>query len=281
MLVYNMHTDSCFLTGKSHQVCQDYALSGTKKDVPYAIVADGCSSSPNTDIGARLVSHALTQKLPISDKLRHREITPDIIQVIETARNATSLLGLPIECLDSTLLHCEFIWSKLNSAPCDSPRMSENCEYLSCMVIGDGIIAARLRSGGIEAWRIECKNNSPEYLSYMLDDNRHARFISQFGVDKTVIRRAVDKSLHEMPKADFAYRIWFSDAYDIVALMSDGIATFDGMDWGEVVDNLMDFKNVTGSFVQRRMKRFVKECQEKGIHHYDDVAMAAIYTGDK
>jgi len=43
-----------YRTGKSrHKSCEDYTLSGSDP-MPYLIVCDGCSSSPQTDIGAML-----------------------------------------------------------------------------------------------------------------------------------------------------------------------------------------------------------------------------------
>jgi hypothetical protein len=51
-----MKADSYFEIGSTHQVCQDYALAYASDDFAYAIMSDGCTSSLNTDIGARLVS---------------------------------------------------------------------------------------------------------------------------------------------------------------------------------------------------------------------------------
>ena len=50
-------TDAFFSIGKTHMVCQDYARSGTTRaGHPYAIVCDGCSSSPDTDLGSRFLA---------------------------------------------------------------------------------------------------------------------------------------------------------------------------------------------------------------------------------
>src|SRR5437868_4207156 len=52
-----MNSDCAFQIGAAHTVCQDYAVAHS--GVPaYAILADGCSSSPDTDIGARLLVKA-------------------------------------------------------------------------------------------------------------------------------------------------------------------------------------------------------------------------------
>ena len=51
-----MKADAYFEIGATHLVCQDYALAFANNEYAYAIVSDGCTSSPNTDIGARLIS---------------------------------------------------------------------------------------------------------------------------------------------------------------------------------------------------------------------------------
>ncbi len=53
-----MNTDCFYSIGHSHKVCEDYALSGTIGDtLAYAVVCDGCSSSKQVDVGARLLAH--------------------------------------------------------------------------------------------------------------------------------------------------------------------------------------------------------------------------------
>ena len=46
-----MTSDSFFAIGKAHTVCEDYARDGKIPDTErvFAIVSDGCSSSPDTD----------------------------------------------------------------------------------------------------------------------------------------------------------------------------------------------------------------------------------------
>ena len=46
-----VYSDSYFKIGKTHLICQDYALHSEG----HISLSDGCSSSPNTDIGSRLL----------------------------------------------------------------------------------------------------------------------------------------------------------------------------------------------------------------------------------
>jgi hypothetical protein len=61
-------TDSYFEIGNTHEVCQDYALSGKLNDnLYYAIITDGCSQSHKecgeVDLGARVVAYAARDAL--------------------------------------------------------------------------------------------------------------------------------------------------------------------------------------------------------------------------
>jgi hypothetical protein len=77
-------------------------------------------------------------------------------------------------------------------------------------------------------------------------------------------------------------REWFwnyeatADISDI-ALFSDGVTQVDGMDWRDVVAELLSFKSTEGDFVKRRMNRFLKDCQKHGKGPVDDISMACIH----
>ena len=64
-----MNADSAFRMGSTHAVCQDYAVASAWTAAahtdgaappprPYIILSDGCSSTPDTDVGARLLVKA-------------------------------------------------------------------------------------------------------------------------------------------------------------------------------------------------------------------------------
>jgi len=269
-----MHSDAYFVTGTAHPVCQDYAFAGIShcwanpkakllglRDLPYGIVSDGCSSSPNTDIGSRLLVHALVSEMSSFHAKRDDEL---IVRVAAIAHGVTKLLSLPEECLDATLLCC-----------------SESEEGPQVLMVGDGVAAARHKDGEIIAWHIEYDKSAPEYPSYKLNPTRHARFGSEFSPFKKIHKWSSVKGFTTTKITDdfLLYQCLDSNP-EIVAVMSDGVGTFEGMEWHEVVTELMSFKNTKGHFVQRRVKRFLKNCQKNGIAPYDDVSMAAVYLGE-
>jgi hypothetical protein len=186
-------------------------------------------------------------------------------RVIMTASGAGVLLGLPEECLDATLLCC--------SAMKEHPQV---------LVAGDGVIAVRDKSGEITAWLIEYNPSAPEYPSYRLDPLRHEQFRTEFSPFKRAYKwSSVAGHTTTKQTDEFLFQMRFDHGDpEVVAVMSDGVGTFEGMQWHEVVAELMNFKNVKGHFVQRRMKRFLKNCQKDGIAPYDDVSMAAVYLGE-
>ena len=58
-----MTADAYFAIGRTHDVCQDYALASDDVPKTWALVSDGCSSSPASDIGARLLGRAAAHAL--------------------------------------------------------------------------------------------------------------------------------------------------------------------------------------------------------------------------
>ena len=62
-----INTDSIFLQGSDHQVCEDYATDfGSSEKNKRIIVCDGCSGSSMTDVGARLLALETSRALDLS-----------------------------------------------------------------------------------------------------------------------------------------------------------------------------------------------------------------------
>lgn len=284
-----MNTDSAFAIGKRHEVCQDYAQSETDGKWARAWVSDGCSSSPDSDIGSRLVVLAAKQSLRamLETGWDMEWSSPDEVGLMAAQGAAASarMLGLPPEVLDATLL----------SLACDGERV--------CLsAFGDGVMFLRWADGGTKCLDIELTNGYPDYLSYRLDKARRDKYDATWKHTKAakVLRGAwgpkdmvETHQPHELrPHEGYAevHRLAQGDAkLDLAAVMSDGVRSFyrrtesganEPVPLDEVLKDLLDFKLHSGRFVQRRLNRFLKDAAAKGWEHHDDIALAAIHFGE-
>jgi protein phosphatase 2C-like protein len=271
------HADHAFHIGLQHvrsgTCCQDYAISGNSAESTYVIVSDGCSSGGHTDVGARVVAHVTAGRLQRDGSL----VGPSFdASCFETDRRVASSLGLSNEDLLATCVYAKAV-----------PAL----KTIQVRIVGDGVIARRTRGGDIWMARVDWANNTPFYRAYFADGcaqffaaqsgdtpiavTVHHR--SSFGADDTSVSHGIE-AMHSLE-----FRIpevgdpEDPNATTEVAIFSDGVTLVDGMDWRDVVCSLLSFKSTEGSFVKRRMSRFLKDCQAHGKGPIDDIAMAAIH----
>ncbi len=257
-----MNTDSAFWIGSTHRVCQDYAVTGHTEGAAHAILADGCSGSPDTDIGARLLASA-ERFLPAGEG------------AIVAAAACTAHLGLPQTCLDATLL----------TITAADGTFTARCH-------GDGVVAVGRHDGTIEAFVVSFAASYPRYLSYTLDAARLRQWQAQPGNTKTVTRwRLGTGSPPETHPSDRACEEWTGSLADcrFVAVLSDGVQSFtqsvttdtsrttQPVPVGDVLELLLAFKSGLGQFVQRRVRAFHKECAARGWTHADDISLAVVW----
>lgn len=272
-----IHSDSYFYIGKTHDICEDYAIHGGWSTLAYAIVCDGCSSSPKTDIGARhLALCAEDYILNLSKKV----FDPiDGKSIIHAAHKTILTLGLGNErgheALDSTLLVVK----------CSDVSWQTTC-------FGDGMFIMLRDDGRIEVTDIEYPSGAPYYLSYQLDSDRREAYIKEYGL-KRIVREyivgldgEIDSSYESIDKEGETFIITGSTKHQHTILaLSDGISSFQKLSEGRLSDinqqdilrKLVDFKGFKGQFIKRRMKRFLKNCATDGWQHLDDLSMAGVH----
>ena len=273
------HGDAMYVIGSMHTVCEDYARAMSSAGRPYIIVADGCSASPDTDIGARLLAMAAGAYL--NTFTDNAPIEPRSLAL--AARRLASGCGLPQTCLDSTLLLARLL----------PERGGAGTVEVTCF--GDGSVVCRDRaSGALEITTVSFPGGAPYYLSYLLDAGRR-RILFEHGLKKVVRVREVagaDTTLRDLTECEDEGALCTTvcvdvDRVDLVALFSDGVETF--VDRREdrpravpleaVVSELLAFKNYQGRFVERRMRRFLKAARERRWIHEDDLSLAALSIG--
>jgi protein phosphatase 2C-like protein len=263
-----MGADSFFRMGSTHHVCQDYAASGESNGLTYAALSDGCSSSPDTDFGARFLVQAFRNEV---------EWDPSALSLAAAASKMAEAAGLSNSCLDATLLmvimgdmHAE-IWRA-----------------------GDGVVAWRRRDGRCFFNQIAFGQNAPRYLSYQLSPEleRQHRLLSPEVTVRVGVRDAPGSAWSVTSEscpigALSTFECWYIDRqdHDLALVFSDGVESFidaqsKPVPLESVLDELLAIKGLQGQFLSRRCGRFLtKTCVERGWVHSDDLSVAGIYLG--
>ena len=273
-----MHADCAFAIGRGHEVCQDYAVAGEGPGGPYAILADGCSSSPDTDVGARLLVRCLERPFAAMSAFETPSFGALYSASVEEAGAHAAALGLDARSLDATIV---------------AVRVAGERWVASCY--GDGAIAVVGRSGTIEIVEVEYARGCPRYVSYIASPERALAFARCEGNTKLVTRSHVSVdgvvlSKQTTPSAE-PFEVLSGYVRDVVAVCatSDGAravtAPGGGETWrarepvalAECVAELVAFKTARGAFVRRRLRRFLDDCARRGWQLGDDLSVAAIH----
>ncbi len=268
------NADAFFSIGKTHAVCQDYARAWLGEDgSPFAALSDGCSSSPDTDFGARFLVAAAMRLRPLAPLPR----VPAVL--VTEASIAARLMGLHPHCIDATLLVA-------------SRNHHGEPEGLTVSLRGDGVVAARHRNGGTWICTVNHRLGAPTYPSYALNSKRQEGYVETYGLEldyETFRSGAIDNDPAKAGPCDWRFP---AAEWDLVLLMSDGVQSFHrtvatdtsrtrepvGVEF--VVAELLAIKSTAGVFLQRRCKAFLSRfCAENGWEHDDDFSAAAIWVG--
>jgi len=250
-----MQIDAAFVIGDSHTVCQDYASAFTVEDRAYIMVSDGCSSSPYTDIGARILTHQVMACLVEGMRLQSTLFD----EALKRARVVVQHLQLPRSALDCTLLIAE-----------------HDQEVVRVIAIGDGVIAYTNREGDLAGFELTTPSQSPGYLNYWGDEERIHHYRQQ---DQGLVYRALGSDQTQLhPSGLQALSMTLpSTRLTSLALYSDGVSSFPQVSVEEVLTHLGTFPTSQGAFAQRRLRKFTrKTCKKRGWTHQDDLSIAVM-----
>jgi hypothetical protein len=276
-----MNADSTLNIGSTHSLCQDYVIARNgppSNRGPYVILSDGCSSSADTDIGARLLVKAMNQKLTAEAVSDMEDFHKESARI---ALGWADLMGVAPESVDATLL----------SAHVSGDRLIVACS-------GDGVIVLESHTGVLTVYEISSPSGYPFYPSYIHQPERLAELVNNDRSRKQVkhfCRTAAGESfkLIEESTSDSLTEVLNLNAsdYKYAAVASDGIHSFfhtqqstngkrvEAIPFTEILDVFWSFKNSQGAFVERRMKKFKKDAQAKGWQHGDDLSIGIIHLG--
>ncbi|HCK82223.1 MAG TPA: protein phosphatase 2C domain-containing protein [Candidatus Competibacter sp.] len=266
--------DSYYTIGKVHWYCQDYVCQGWQP-FPHVILADGCSASPNSDVGARLLVLNARQELARYAQIprdgpelatQHWDLGRRIIQ--RAARQAREL-NLNPEVLDATLL---VAW-------CDGATV-----YVH--LYGDGCIATRRADGELTVIEVEYAENAPYYLSYLLEPDRQVLYQEAVGNPESAQTihyrgQAADVSSRQ-ERFDTPVAFSFDLAtFPTVAVATDGLHSFISAETGqrvellEVAQAMFDFGDLQGTFVMDRLQNTLIEFGNRLLFNLDDLSVGA------
>lgn len=272
--------------------CQDYAYSFDLGDMNIALVADGCSSAPNSDVGSRLL--VLSAGRLIKNFLRQAlELEPDI-----TVQELRRRLGYElIENLE-TMYHMLDGGSFLGQLLLDCTLLvaARYKDRAFVFMFGDGYIGVDYLDGSFELTRREytatidgTRRSAPSYLSYRMYSNK-PRWMSYCAAspvvetDTHVLKDGVWQPPVHIEQPDdglhYAVELDFTKVRSIV-VSSDGIASFDDGKTRfleDVVAELLRFPVAAKGKILRRKMLFnsSRTWPAKGWKHQDDLGMAGI-----
>jgi len=282
-----MNVDSVFINGSAHLVCQDYAASGINQPEEsrhdyraYAIISDGCSSSPDTDIGSRLLTKTAEQLFQSLSNLSIQTIESMHQKASNFALGHARALGLSPNCVDATLL---------------SLHASSNTIFAACS--GDGVIVFQSNTGLIDAYVITFPRGFPLYPSYVHQPDRLAALSGDQRIKEVRHYQNTGANgslaLHRVHESSSITEIFHSPTENnrLAAIFTDGILSFSGLvqtqtsksvisiPIEEVLLDFLSFKSLNGTFLRRRFKRVREEYRRKGWINQDDLGCGILYFG--
>lgn len=273
-----LNSDSFYRIGKHHTICQDYALSHHEDGKTLLLVSDGCSSSPQSEWGARMIPSIFLKHWRFSGRL------PDVDSVILNAQGLLPAFNLYDTALDATLI---------------TASTSENNDEWDISFYGDGFAIAEYENEiVIFSSSYEDKDgnptNAPNYLSYKLSEkldfyksyykNCCLRYRKDV-YDKNSLKQLTSTSSsndvehYAMPLA--AKKAGLNK----LIICSDGLASFyknnisssekriSKISELEIVSDFLKF-NQFGNFLQKRYIKLAQNFEKKEIFHSDDWSCA-------
>ncbi|OQW94800.1 MAG: hypothetical protein BWK79_04745 [Beggiatoa sp. IS2] len=254
-----LHYDHFFTIGKTHLVCEDYATQGDKP-MPFIVLCDGCSSSKDSDIGARILALA-TKHIVENAAEWPMDYAPFGQKLILTALDIVEKMHLTTNVLDATVM-LAFVQQ----------------EAIQVYVYGDGCLFFKDLEGNVGTIEIIFTHNAPFYLSYWPDKARQEEY-ADYEPKPLLLKDSVNGLSEPLP---FQKPLVFSlplAKFPVVAIASDGAAHFiDATQTAKVplfniANSLLDFKNVEGEFVKRRSKRALEQYAQRNIFPADDLSV--------
>ncbi len=253
---------SAYIKGHSHLKCDDYAIHSDK----CAFLSDGCSGSPNSDIGAKILPYTALKNI---NELSSKQ---EIIDFNEYLKNLSYPIFKSYEN-NMDLFDCTL----------GSLFIYRGCLYVS--LLGDGIIFIKYSDNSKKYIKVSYKQNYPYYFSYLFSLDKHnawRNITENYKEIELYIYEDINlenKIIYGKDLELFHTIIFDKKNIDIIAIFSDGPEQVDNMQLKDVLTELTNFKNYNTDFAWRRLKRFEETKRKEGIFCQDDISMI-VYKKD-
>jgi hypothetical protein len=267
-----MILDSCYAIGSTHTTCQDYALSFKSLAKNFIAVSDGCSSSPNTDFGSRILVKAFQNSYLSNFTYPSHSGFLDILWSC-AIKSVEQISNLENASLDATLLFA-----------------NKTEKTIDVTMIGDGTVSVKAKDGMIFTKTIEYKGNAPLYLSYLYSEERINLRKASFDCTKVVTEYmhkngVILNSTKRVSTNDIERFSFAIEDYESVTLFSDGISSFvqrAGGDYSRipehiVVEYMIKYTNRTGGYTKNHFYNVLKMLAMDGKINTDDFSAATFF----
>jgi len=264
-----LYHDCHYLIGKSHLYCEDYACRGTVP-TPWVLVSDGCSGSPDTDLGARLLARLTQRYLENPALSAWPDYTELGLAISSEAAQLARQLALAPGTLDATLLLAGVVGDEV-----------------WVYVYGDGYVLLKDRQGQVQVIEFSFTHNAPFYLSYWPDAQRRARYAALDETPATLCYH--DGRNGERGSLAFdtplLYRFALAE-YPVIGIASDGLGAFvthnrqQRVPATEIAARLLDFRHAGDNFVRRRVPKELQRLSQADCLPMDDVSLGVFYRTD-
>ena len=199
--------------------------------------------------------------------------------VVENAKEYTRNVGLPKEVLTATLI-----------------VLAGDSEQIRVLGMGDGGYVVlpteqTAKQGTLynspRVRTVEYKDNYPMYPIYLREKNFYMQ------ESNMMVKHLVDletgtclASEHSFERKPSMSETFSTDEVKFIGVFSDGMECFLDQDnqlipLREIMNRVVDFKQLKGNFIQRRMNRFLKDCRKLDWLPYDDISFGGIWCGDQ
>jgi len=267
--------DSFYRIGHDHEVCQDFAGTSKSATDVFLCVSDGCSSSPDSDWGSRLlVSFAISNFASYAANYTKWEDMAHAILHF-THCQQINIPGIVQQSLDATLIFA-----------------TTEGDNVKATMWGDGTICVVKSDGSYDVIIVDYKENTPLYLSYLLSDKRREA-LKTVDMTKTIRTfhydaqgNGIDVDVVES-KTDFEAFTFISPLK--VFIMTDGITSFkqkvtnsngipvvDNYPFDKIIRELIHIPNTNGNFLKRCWGKMRQTMGKNSIYHHDDFSCAAL-----